>query len=247
MQNWFGIHSTLKSSESKGIEYGDGKISNFKTRYDLVISTREHLLRFKKYIGLLGRKGEVLNEIHNDCQQYNNRISLNVESVIETDDVEDMYCAEVNGLHAFVVNGCMSSNCSEQYLSRESLCVLASINCGKFSSKREIFMGQLDKIGHSINRFLDNVNECELVSRTFATPHQELAIRKLRRTGAGVTNIAEWLLRKVSLTALKRAMMPLKSSSSGITIGSISAPRNLALRRATSGCSTRKSGVKRRL
>lgn len=91
----------------------------------------------------------------------------------------------------------LSTNaCSEQYLSRESLCVLASINCGKFSVKREIYMTQLDKIGHSINRFLDNVNECELVHQTYATPHQALAIKKLRRTGAGVTNIAAWLFKK---------------------------------------------------
>ena len=91
----------------------------------------------------------------------------------------------------------LSTNaCSEQYLSRESLCVLASINCGKFSAKREIFMAQLEKISKSINRFLDNINECELVHQTFATPHQELAIRKLRRTGAGVTNIAAWLFKQ---------------------------------------------------
>jgi ribonucleoside-diphosphate reductase alpha chain len=91
----------------------------------------------------------------------------------------------------------LSTNaCSEQYLSRESLCVLASINCGRFSAKREIYMTQLDKIGHSINRFLDNVNECELVHQTYATPHQALAIKKLRRTGAGVTNIAAWLFKK---------------------------------------------------
>jgi ribonucleoside-diphosphate reductase alpha chain len=91
----------------------------------------------------------------------------------------------------------LSTNaCSEQYLSRESLCVLASINCGKFSTKREIYMGQLEKISKSINRFLDNVNECELVHQTYATPHQELAIRKLRRNGSGITNIAAWLFKR---------------------------------------------------
>lgn len=91
----------------------------------------------------------------------------------------------------------LSTNaCSEQYLSRESLCVLASINCGRFSPKREIYIGQLEKVSKSVNRFLDNVNECELVHLTYATPHQALAIRKLRRTGAGVTNIAAWLFRK---------------------------------------------------
>jgi ribonucleoside-diphosphate reductase alpha chain len=101
-------------------------------------------------------------------------------------DPNDEYDSRIVGTNA----------CSEQYLSRESLCVLASLNCGKFSTKKEIYMSQLDKIGHSVNRFLDNVNECELVYQTYATPHQALAIRKLRRTGAGVTNIAAWLFRK---------------------------------------------------
>jgi hypothetical protein len=30
-------------------------------------------------------------------------------------------------------------------------------------------------------RFLDNVNECEIKYSTYATPHQRLAIEKLRR------------------------------------------------------------------
>ena len=103
-------------------------------------------------------------------------------------DENDEYDSRIIGTNA----------CSEQYLSRESLCVLASLNCGRFSAKREVFADQLDKIGHSVNRFLDNVNECELVYQTYATPHQALAIRKLRRTGAGITNIAAWLF-KVNL------------------------------------------------
>jgi len=111
-------------------------------------------------------------------------------------EVKPLYDIEVKDNHNFIVNGGVVVKNSEQYLSRESLCVLASINCGRFSVKREIFMSQLEKISKSINRFLDNVNECELVYQTYATPHQELAIRKLRRTGAGMTNIAAWLFHK---------------------------------------------------
>lgn len=85
--------------------------------------------------------------------------------------------------------------CSEQYLSPDSCCVLASINCGKFSIEPEKFEKELDKIGHSINRFLDNVNECELKYHTYATPEQKLAIQMLRRTGAGCTNLSAWLLK----------------------------------------------------
>lgn len=90
----------------------------------------------------------------------------------------------------------LSTNaCSEQYLSRESLCVLSSINCEKFSIKESEYEIELEKIGSSINRFLDNVNECELIYNTFATPHQKVAIQKLRRTGAGFTNASGWLFK----------------------------------------------------
>ncbi len=91
----------------------------------------------------------------------------------------------------------LSTNaCSEQYLSRESLCVLASINAGKFSASDEAAAEEIAKIGPSINRFLDNVNECELVYATYATPHQRMAIEKLRRTGAGSTNWGEFLFKR---------------------------------------------------
>ncbi len=101
-------------------------------------------------------------------------------------DPDDEYDSRIIGTNA----------CSEQYLSRDSLCVLASINVGRFATLKEIYVKQLERIGISVNRFLDNVNECELVYETFATPHQKLAISKLRRTGAGVTNIVGWLFRK---------------------------------------------------
>lgn len=91
----------------------------------------------------------------------------------------------------------ISSNaCSEQYLSRESACVLGSINVAVFSTKKEQYTEELKKIAYSINRFLDNVNTMEIVGNTYATPHQKLAIEKLRRTGAGGTNIAGWLFKQ---------------------------------------------------
>ena len=91
----------------------------------------------------------------------------------------------------------LSTNaCSEQYLSRESLCVLSSANVGRFSTDTETMKTELKKVGHSINRFLDNVNEMELRNHTYATPHQRLAIQKLRRTGAGYTNLGAWLFKQ---------------------------------------------------
>lgn len=91
----------------------------------------------------------------------------------------------------------LSTNaCSEQYLSRSSLCVLSSINMGKFSTDRDTYIKELEVIGESINHFLDNVNEYELINHTYATPHQKHAIELLRRTGAGITNLCAWLFKQ---------------------------------------------------
>ena len=110
-------------------------------------------------------------------------------------DPKDEYDSRIVGTNA----------CSEQYLSRESLCVLASLNVEKFSALKEVYVKQLERVAISVGRFLDNVNECELVYETYATPHQKLAIEKLRRTGAGVTNIVGWLFKKNLMYATPEA------------------------------------------
>lgn len=100
-------------------------------------------------------------------------------------DPEDVYCSKI-----------ISSNaCSEQYLSRDSECILSSINAGKFSPDPIEYEKEIEIIGESVNRFLDNVNEMELREATYATPYQKLSIEKLRRTGAGYTNLAGWLFK----------------------------------------------------
>lgn len=104
------------------------------------------------------------------------------------------YCKDPEGKYNCAV---ISSNaCSEQYLSRESACVLGSINVENFSVKKEEYIEELRKIAYSINRFLDNVNTMEVKGNTYATPHQKIGIEGLRRTGAGVTNIAGWLFKQ---------------------------------------------------
>lgn len=110
-------------------------------------------------------------------------------------DANDEYDSRIVGTNA----------CSEQYLSRESLCVLASLNVGRFSTLKEVYIKQLEKVAVSVNRFLDNVNDCEIVYQTYATPHQKLAIQKLRRTGAGITNIVGWLVKRHLLYGTKEA------------------------------------------
>lgn len=85
--------------------------------------------------------------------------------------------------------------CSEQYLDRNGTCILSSINCEKFSVVEHVYSRELEKISKSINRFLDNVIECELKYETFTTPYQKKSMESLRRTGAGYTNICAWLFK----------------------------------------------------
>jgi len=85
--------------------------------------------------------------------------------------------------------------CSEQYMSRDSLCVLSSIFMSSFSIYPEQYKEELKTVAYSINRFLDDVNECELVYGTYATPFQKMAIENLRRTGAGITDLGGWVFK----------------------------------------------------
>lgn len=204
LTNWFGITGAMCKSKSKGVPYilktGERKISNAKDKYDVTIAKIEHVQRFSDFVDFIetSEKHRDLNIAKNNVKTKSlaNRMSLNVVKVVQTESFEDMYCAVVDGIHSFVVDGLISSNCSEQYLSRDSLCVLASINAAKFDADPEVYKPELKKIGYSVNRFLDNVNEMELRGQTYATPHQKLAIEKLRRTGAGITNIAGWLFKQ---------------------------------------------------
>ena len=110
-------------------------------------------------------------------------------------EIKKLYDIEVEDNHNFIANGILVKN-SEQYLDRSGSCILSSINCEKFSVDYEEREKEFDLIGHSINRFLDNVNECEIQYHTYASPHQKMSIEKLRRTGAGFTNIAGWLFKQ---------------------------------------------------
>jgi ribonucleoside-diphosphate reductase alpha chain len=86
--------------------------------------------------------------------------------------------------------------CSEQFLSSNSVCILSSINAGKFSSNPEDYDKELEVIAISINRFLDNVNECEIQYHLYPSKEERDAIEGLRRIGAGMTDVAGWLFKQ---------------------------------------------------
>ena len=200
---WFGIQSHIKRSSSRGVLYetkdGQIKTSNFKERFDLTINKRVFIGKFLNTIGFINeRKNNSAKEYltKKSLRDYSNYNFFLVKAVVETNQYEDMYCAIVPEKHSFVVSGCISSNCSEQYLDRNGSCILSSINCEKFSIDATEREKEFAIIGSSINRFLDNVNECEIKYNSYVSHNQRLSIEKLRRTGAGFTNIAGWLFKQ---------------------------------------------------
>lgn len=129
---------------------------------------------------------------------------IKIKAIEKLDKKETVYCFTEPKNHTGCFNGIVTGQ-SEQYLSKDSLCILSSINFGKFNTKEELYKQQLDKISESIGRFLDNVNECEIKYHTYATQEQKIAIEKLRRIGAGLTNICEWLLKAGLIYGTKEA------------------------------------------
>lgn len=119
----------------------------------------------------------------------------NAEPGIQNIDIAKKYSnSDYLGDRNYEVWG--TNACSEQYLDRNGSCILSSINCEKFSIDAAEREKEFAIIGSSINRFLDNVNECEIKYNSYVSHNQKLSIEKLRRTGAGFTNIAGWLFKQ---------------------------------------------------
>jgi len=84
--------------------------------------------------------------------------------------------------------------CSEQYLNREGLCILLSVNAIKFAiGMPDVTEEAMNQIAYSMVRFGDNVNTFELKNKTYATQGQKESIEQLRRVGCGITNLAGYL------------------------------------------------------
>jgi ribonucleoside-diphosphate reductase alpha chain len=91
----------------------------------------------------------------------------------------------------------LSTNaCSEKFMYPDSTCVLSSINVGKFSSKEKHYRQELDVIGESITRFLDNVVSYEILHEKYPYPEQKAVMEQLRELGAGITNLHAWLFKQ---------------------------------------------------
>ena len=199
----FGIYTHTQTTKvTHGVMYtlknGITKESKYKPlRYYIKIGSQIPRKRMLQRIGLFNpillQKLETAVQEDNTKQKYTN-LAVKVKNVTNTGKFEDMYCAVVPNIHGLIIQGLMSSNCSEKSLSKNGVCNLASINFGNLSVTD--WRNQLNKLVPDIVRFMDDVTTYELVYKKSPLPEQKFTVENLREIGIGVTNVHAWLLKQ---------------------------------------------------
>lgn len=165
------IDSESATSECKKDKFGYYLIEKIDAEEEIVTKT----MNAKKLLELISKA--MLNNAEPGIQ--------NIDTAKEFSNSDALYDPEDKDFDSRIIS---TNACSEQYLNREGLCVLASLNGGKFDG-----IGNLEVVAESMVRFLDNVNEYELRNKTYATDYQRRSIENLRRVGCGITNLAGYI------------------------------------------------------
>lgn len=86
--------------------------------------------------------------------------------------------------------------CSEKFLANTGICLLGSLNMGKFSPVKDIYLQQLQDIVPSFVRLMDNAIEYEIDYNRSPLPEQRWMVEHAREMGLGITNVHTWLLKQ---------------------------------------------------
>lgn len=197
----FGIYCNYNKFKQKGCKYtlvdGTKKNSNCKEfRYDLSFGNYESRSRLfdRIYINNLKKNNILGKYVTEGLSEYHTNLSVNVIDVTKTDKFEDMYCAVVPEIEGVIIDGILSSNCSEKPLPDYGVCALASLNMENvpFINDENFHNFMKDHV-YSLVRFMDNVVQYEIDNDYKSPLNKQLKIVKdLREIGLGVTNLHKW-------------------------------------------------------
>jgi len=167
-----------------------------KAGHELIIS-KYNLVNFMNRIGFLlpYKQKALLNNIDslNVLGPRPEHFTATVESVTK-DGIEDVYDCSVPGVNAFIANGLVIHNCSEQPLSPLSNCLLGSMMLpvyvrNPFTSDAYFDWEGFAKDVRVASRMLDNVIEIN----NLPLPELEENLRYQRRHGLGFTGLGSVL------------------------------------------------------
>jgi ribonucleoside-diphosphate reductase alpha chain len=146
---------------------GRGGHTQYATRaqHELVIAG-EGVARYAELIGFAdGDKSARLTGLLTQYRRRLNRTDFIARvSAVVPDGVEDVYDAQVPGIHCFDANGFMTHNCGEQPLPPYGSCLLGSVNLTRFvrrpfTEEASFDWGEYRKVVRVFTRMLDNVVE----------------------------------------------------------------------------------------
>ncbi len=170
---------------------GGKKDYKIKAQHELSISG-ENMLWFKNLIGFMdsSKKEKLEMLLKSYKRSYNREKFMVTVSSISQDGVEDVYDAQIPGLHAFDANGFYVHNCGEQPLSAWAVCNLGAMNLTAYVKDGKF---DYDSFGTDVKiatRFLDNVID----STYYFLKENEQCAKDIRRTGLGIMGLGDALI-----------------------------------------------------
>ena len=198
----FGIYTSIKQSVQYPCTYvvdGEEKLSNCKKyRYDISFGNYESKLRLFNRVGIF--HNEKLKKLDSyltkGLKKYPTGLYVDVLNVEDTGDFTTMYCGVVPEIHGLVIDGVLSSNCSEKSLPPYGVCNLLSPNHAMFSINPVEYLQELAFVVPYMVRMSDNVVSYELYNKLSPLKAQAWILEQTREIGMGITNIHGWLLKQ---------------------------------------------------
>jgi ribonucleoside-diphosphate reductase alpha chain len=191
------IYRNRRCPGARRLPDGKGGTADYpiKAQHELVIAG-ENLLRFRDLVGFTDRNKERrLAALLASYRRKLNRERFTARvSSVEQDGTEDVFDAQVPGVHAFDANGLHAHNCGEQILPPFGSCLLGSVNLTCFVREPFTERARFDWDGFReivtiFTRMLDNV--VEIHGLPLAEQGQE--IRRKRRHGMGILGLGSAL------------------------------------------------------
>ena len=178
----------VKSDKTK-IQNANISVQITEDFYSAVENDTDWVLQF--VVRDTGEKISKIIRAHDLLEQIAKNMHTHAEPGVQNIDVMHKYSnSDAIGFPIISTNAC-----SEEALDSGGCCCLSSINCDQFSTHKEERSKELEKIGVSICRFLDNVVEMEMRDKRYPTNEHYKSLEGIRRIGAGITNICGYLFK----------------------------------------------------
>jgi ribonucleoside-diphosphate reductase alpha chain len=184
--SFYGIKSRIRKSTATNVTFPNGvKYNKLYTRYDLSIHGFNAYL-FQQTFKLMHKEKQLKLDKFTDYKEKRKTFEnvIRIKSIELTNIHEDVWDISVfDDTHCFQIEFCITGNCGEQPLSKDSSCNLGSLNLVKYINA--------DKTGWDYDllrkdipiavRFQDNINDLT----NFPLKEQKELAQKNRRIGIG--------------------------------------------------------------